>query len=128
MPTTPLVESGLSRVLRLSLTGLALLFWGAALGALLGHGPRVSLGPVRISALDVVRKWRRQPHGNRHHEPHNERRQSRIGCRKPPEVPAALAMRVPGVGEPSVEQWMQRVAHGAERDAVFPDRNRKATD
>ena len=55
MPTTPRVESGLSRVLRLSLTGLALLFWGAAVGALLGHGPRMSLGPVRISALDASR-------------------------------------------------------------------------
>ena len=55
MPTTPLVESGLRRALRLSLTGLALLFWGAALSALLGHGPRISLGPVRISALDASR-------------------------------------------------------------------------
>lgn len=55
MPTTPRVESGLRRALRLSLTGLALLFWGAALSALLGHGPRMSLGPVRISALDASR-------------------------------------------------------------------------
>lgn len=55
MPTTPFVESGLRRALRLSLTGLALLFWGAALSALLGHGPRISLGPVRISALDASR-------------------------------------------------------------------------
>ncbi len=55
MLATPLTESGLSRVLRLSLTGLALLFWGAALGAVLGHGIQLSLGPVRISVQDASR-------------------------------------------------------------------------
>jgi hypothetical protein len=56
MPITPpLSEAVLSRVLRLSLTGLALLFWGAALGAVLGQGIQISLGPVRISVQDASR-------------------------------------------------------------------------
>lgn len=55
MLATPPTESDLSRVLRLSLTGIALLFWGAALGAVLGHGIQTSLGPVRISVLDESR-------------------------------------------------------------------------
>jgi hypothetical protein len=55
MRATPPTESDWSRVLRLSLTGIALLFWGAALGAVLGHGIQMSLGPVRISVLDASR-------------------------------------------------------------------------
>lgn len=55
LATLPSSESGVSRALRFSLTGLALLFWGAAVGAMLGHGPQVSLGPVRISVLDASR-------------------------------------------------------------------------
>lgn len=55
MPVPPGTDSGLTRVLRLSLTGVALAFWGAAASALLGHGLRMSLGPVRFSALDASR-------------------------------------------------------------------------
>lgn len=55
MSATLPLESRASRVLRGTLTALAVLFWTAACSAVLGSGVQFTLGPMRVSGLDASR-------------------------------------------------------------------------